>query len=65
MWTAWASSGGRNLPKGEVVKAEAAPPDNGLHPTPHHELSHVRCVGARVMPGVRRLNLISTLEGLA
>jgi hypothetical protein len=29
--------------------------NNGMHPTPLHDVSHVRCVGARVMPGVRRL----------
>src|SRR5918912_1814912 len=29
-------------------------PNNGMHPTPHHAASHARCVGARVMPGVRR-----------
>jgi hypothetical protein len=28
------------------------PPNNGMHPTPHHEVFHVRCVWARVMPGV-------------
>jgi hypothetical protein len=27
-------------------------PNNGMHPTPHHELSYARCAGARVMPGV-------------
>jgi len=26
--------------------------NNGMHPTPHHEVSHVSCAGARVMPGV-------------
>src|ERR671939_219736 len=25
-----------------------------MHPTPHHEPSHARCAGTRVMPGVRR-----------
>ena len=33
----------------------AAKHNNGMHPTPHHEASHVRRVGARVMPGVRHL----------
>jgi hypothetical protein len=31
--------------------------NNGMHPTPRHAASHVRCVGARVMPGVRRFVL--------
>jgi hypothetical protein len=26
-----------------------------MHPTPCHDASHVRCAGARVMPGVRSL----------
>ena len=26
--------------------------NNGMHPTPHQQLSHIRCLGARVMPGV-------------
>src|SRR5687768_3334756 len=34
-----------------------APPNNGMHPTPHHEASHVSCAGARVMPSVGRNNL--------
>ena len=38
----------------EVVKVIAAP-NNGMHPTPLHGASHASCVGARVMPGVRRL----------
>jgi len=32
--------------------ASDAPHNNGMHPTPHHDASHVRCAGARVMPGV-------------
>jgi hypothetical protein len=32
-----------------------AAPNNGMHPTPHHEVSHVRCLWARVMPGVSLL----------
>jgi len=27
-----------------------------MHPTPHHELSHECCAGARVMPGVMLLS---------
>jgi hypothetical protein len=34
------------------------PHNNGMHPTPHQRVSHVSCVGARVMPGVRRYLLI-------
>jgi len=33
-------------------------PNNGMHPTPLHEVSHEACVGARVMPGVRLLILL-------
>ena len=36
------------------LQSDAAP-NNGMHPTPHHEASHGSCVGARVMPGVRLL----------
>jgi len=25
----------------------------GMHPTPRQQVFHVRCIGARVMPGVR------------
>jgi hypothetical protein len=39
-------------------------PNNGMHPTPHHAASHVRCAGARVMPGVRRINLKGYLDGV-
>jgi hypothetical protein len=39
------------------VASAGALSNNGMHPTPHHEHSHVRCVGARVMPGVRLLTL--------
>ena len=28
--------------------------NDGMHPTPYHALSHAGCIGARVMPGVRR-----------
>jgi hypothetical protein len=31
----------------------AAHPNNGMHPTPPKRASHGRCLGARVMPGVR------------
>ena len=31
-----------------------AKPNNGMHPTPLQQVSHARCLGARVMPGVRR-----------
>jgi hypothetical protein len=31
-----------------------APSNNGMHPTPHQRAFHVRCEGARVMPGVVR-----------
>jgi hypothetical protein len=31
--------------------------NNGMHPTPHHGVSHEPCVGARVMPGVMLLLL--------
>jgi hypothetical protein len=31
------------------------PPNNGMHPTPHQQIFHARCVGARVMPGVSLL----------
>ena len=32
-----------------------AAPNNGMHPTPRHELSHARCMWARVMPSVMAL----------
>ena len=38
-----------------VGVADEMPPNNGMHPTPHHAASHESCVGARVMPGVGRL----------
>ncbi|MCA1568213.1 MAG: hypothetical protein LC803_21725 [Acidobacteria bacterium] len=28
--------------------------NNGMHPTPFKRASHASCVGARLMPGVRR-----------
>jgi hypothetical protein len=31
-------------------------PDNGMRPTPLHEFSQARCVGARVLPGVSWLS---------
>jgi hypothetical protein len=37
-----------------------------MHPTPHHGASHVRCEGARVMPGVGRLvagHMVQRLAG--
>jgi hypothetical protein len=43
------------------VWAEA---NNGMHPMPHHDASHEPCVGARVMPGVRRLIANHENEGL-
>ena len=36
------------------MSATRTKPNNGMHPTPLHAASHVRCAGARVMPGVRR-----------
>ena len=36
--------------------------NNGMHPTPPHGASHVRCVGARVMPGVRLLRVMRTYK---
>ncbi len=41
-----------------TASARAAP-KNGMRPTPHQRASHARCVGARVMPGVR---LLITME---
>ena len=38
----------------KVASYAPAPPNNGMHPTPHHAASHAACVGARVMPGVTR-----------
>ena len=38
------------------------PSNNGMHPTPHHGASHVRCTGARVMPGVRCFQVLSLME---
>src|ERR1051326_4970494 len=38
---------------GESIRINPhAPPNNGMHPTPHHGDSHAGCVGARVMSGV-------------
>jgi hypothetical protein len=39
------------------MKYSKGAPNNGMHPTPHHEASHVRCAGARVMPGVGLLRI--------
>jgi hypothetical protein len=41
----------------EAVVYNKGTPNNGMHPTPHHEVFHVRCVGARVMPGVGLLHI--------
>jgi len=38
-----------------AVAVAVTRPNNGMHPTPLQRASHVRCVGARVMPGVRLL----------
>jgi hypothetical protein len=40
----------------------SAASNNGMHPTPHHGPSHVRCAGARVMPGVRWPNLEAVVD---
>ena len=37
------------------IASPYTPPNNGMHPTPHHVASHESWVGALVMPGVRRL----------
>ena len=37
------------------MKPAPKPPDNGAHPTPHHEVSHPACARARAMPNARLL----------
>ncbi len=45
------------------MKSGAPPYNNGMHPTPFHAASHASCVGAQVMPGVRRLILCVHQQG--
>ena len=39
--------------RAEGIELKTAQSNIGMHPTSRHEASHVRCAGARVMPGVR------------
>jgi hypothetical protein len=44
--------GHSRISRGELQPVTKERPNNGMHPTPHHAAAHVRCAGARVMPGV-------------
>jgi hypothetical protein len=42
----------------ELLLPMNAPPNNGMHPTPLQQQSHGTGVGARVMPGVSRADVL-------
>jgi hypothetical protein len=51
----------RATPRSNTPRYCRVLPNNGLHPTPHHEASHVRCIGVRVLPGVMPLPLMKDM----